>query len=173
MGVDKSTIRYHGQTQLHYLHGELCKVCNDVYISIGRDQIIEQGLTALPDQHDIQGPINGILTALNFRPDRAWLCVAIDMPNVNESVLKTLISQRDPGKVATCFYNASENFPEPLLTIWEPKAHLFMQAFITTGNKSPKLFLQKNDVKIIEPSDPTIFLNINYPDEHEKFNRKS
>ena len=143
MGVDKNTINYHGRTQLSYLHSALKKVCDDVYVSTRREQQIEPGMVALPDHYEIQGPINGILTALEIRPDHAWLCAAVDMPYVNESVLQLLIAQRDPEKVATCFYNSKENFPEPLLTIWEPKALPLMQAFVTAGNKSPKLFLQK------------------------------
>jgi molybdopterin-guanine dinucleotide biosynthesis protein A len=172
MGVDKSTLEYHGLPQLRYMVDLLAEVCNEAFISTRIDQPVAEGLRVLPDAFDIPGPLNGILTAMQRKPDLAWLVVAVDMPKVDKNVLDNLINGRDGSKLATCFFNVHENFPEPLLTLWEPSALPRLLQFIATGKISPREFLQNHDVKLIRPEDPAILLNINSPDEYEKFKKR-
>lgn len=165
MGIDKSTLDYHGQPQLNFMVELLSKFCDTVLVSTGKGQ----GLNSLSDRFEIAGPMNGILSALTVHPKNAWLVVAVDMPNVNVDAIKSLIAHRDPSKLATCFFNSAENFPEPLLTIWEPTAAQPLMKFVEAGKISPRGFLQANDVKLVQASDPSILLNINSPDEYKKF----
>lgn len=172
MGTDKSALDYRGQPHLHYMVGLLGGFCDKVFVSTRKDQSIAEGQNSLPDRFEIAGPMNGILSALTVRPDCAWLITAVDMPNVDADVLKLLIAHRDPSKLATCFFNAAENFPEPLLTIWEPSALQPLTQFVETGKASPREFLHKNKVGLVHPSDPSILLNVNSPDEYNRFKEK-
>jgi molybdenum cofactor guanylyltransferase len=91
------------------------------------------------------------------------------MPNVNEEVITKLLVNRDPDKVATCFENPEEKFPEPLLTLWEPKSLPLLKTFVSRGRVSPRDFLQEHNAKTISLTNPQIFLNINSPDDLENF----
>jgi molybdopterin-guanine dinucleotide biosynthesis protein A len=113
----------------------------------------------------MQTPLNGILTAFQHHPDKAWLIVAVDMPYVDEAVVQTLIAQRDARCVATCFYNADENMPEPLLTLWEASAFPLLKEYAKNGQVSPRGFLHRHRVNMIEPSDKKILINFNTPDQ--------
>jgi molybdenum cofactor guanylyltransferase len=169
MGIDKSTLDYHGQPQLYYMVGLLSNFCDNVFVSTRKDQPVREGLNYLPDRFEIAGPMNGILSALSMYPQNAWLIVAVDMPNVGADAMRFLIGQRDPTKLATCFLNDNENLPEPLLTIWEPAARLPLTQFVETRNISPREFLHKNDIRLLRTDDPSILLNINSPDEYKRF----
>jgi molybdopterin-guanine dinucleotide biosynthesis protein A len=171
MGVDKATLQYHGTPQVDYVPEQLKTCCNQVFISTYPGSNLTTTFPLLLDRFEFKSPLNGILSALHFNPDVAWLAVAIDMPNVNTVVLKDLIQRRDRSKLATCFYNPIERFPEPLLTIWEPAAFKPLMAFIGTGQISPKEFLGNHDVNLIEPDNHIHLLNINSPEELERYRR--
>jgi molybdenum cofactor guanylyltransferase len=173
MGLDKSMIDYHGQPQLEHMVALLSKVCAEVYVSVRKDQKIRDGMRPLPDAFETPGPMNGILTALSKFPDRAWLIVAVDMPNIDASAIQMLVSKRDESKLATCYFNANENLPEPLLTLWEPAARSPLEVFVASGKISPREFLASNDVNVVHPKNISILLNINSPDEYDKFTKPS
>jgi molybdenum cofactor guanylyltransferase len=165
MGKDKGLISYHGKPQREYLFGLLSAYSNTVYTSCNASQTVPAYLNPLIDEFDFQSPINGILSALKKSPDKAWLIVAVDMPNVNADVLGNLISHRDKTKTATCFYNPETALPEPLLTIWEPAAFPLLLEFVKDGKISPRDFLNSHPVKMIHPADESILMNINSPDQ--------
>ena len=171
MGVDKATLKYHGAPQVDHVADQLKTCCSEVFVSTYSGSKLMTTFAVLVDQFDFKSPINGILSALQFNPNVAWLAVAVDMPNVDMDVFKHLIQQRDKLKLATCFYNRIERFPEPLLTIWEPAALKPLQAFVAGGQLSPKEFLRNHDVKLIEPADHLHLLNINSPEELERYRR--
>lgn len=171
MGVDKNTLDYHGQPQLSHMVHLLRNVCREVFVSVRKDQPVGKELVALRDAFDVSGPLSGIITAMHAKPDHAWLIVAVDMPNIDQTVLEVLVTHRDRTKLATCFFNSRENFPEPLLTLWEPSALPRLMQFVANGKISPREFLQTHDVNLIQPKDPAILLNINSPEEFEKFKK--
>jgi molybdopterin-guanine dinucleotide biosynthesis protein A len=173
MGEDKAYIDYHGKPQVEYMFDILVKHCDKVFTSAFKGQKLAEKLNPLADQFDIRGPMNGILTAFTHHHDRAWIIVAVDMPYVDENVIDQLIHERKPEKVATCFYNESEKFPEPLLTLWEPKAFPLLSQFVAAGRISPKEFLMQNDVHLIVPKNKNIILNINSREEYRDYKKSN
>jgi molybdenum cofactor guanylyltransferase len=165
MGIDKGLIAYHGKPQREHLFELLSGHCAAVFTSCNAEQQVPGHLNPIIDQFDFQSPINGILTAFSRYPDKAWFVVAVDMPNVDDAVLRTLVQHRSLTKVATCFYNVSEKLPDPLLTIWEPKAYPLLQNFVAQGKISPRDFLSIHSAHMIVPADDKILLNINSPGE--------
>lgn len=160
MGRDKSTVVVHGRPQKDYLFGELGAVCEQVYISTK-----SQSTGTIADAFDIESPLNGILSALQFAPEKAWLVVAVDMPFVDRTVLRFLMEARDPTKLATCFYNKDTGNPEPLISIWEPAAFELLKTFAASGNISPRDFLSANNVHVVDPPDAKVFYNMNRPED--------
>ncbi|MBT1696594.1 molybdenum cofactor guanylyltransferase [Fulvivirgaceae bacterium PWU4] len=163
MGMDKGLISYHGKPQREHLFDLLSRCCARVFTSCNAEQQVPENLNPIVDQFDLQSPLNGILTAFKKFPDKAWLTVAVDMPYVDDHVLNTLIAHRDSNKVATCFYNASEKLPDPLLTIWEPAAYPLLLKFTEQGRISPRDFLSTHHAHMIHPPNDKTLLNINTP----------
>jgi molybdopterin-guanine dinucleotide biosynthesis protein A len=163
MGSDKGLIQYHEKSQREFLFDSLAKHCDKVFTSSSAEQGVPAQLNPLCDEYDIKGPMNGILSAFKKFPDQAWLIVAVDMPFVDEHVLCQLILNRNTSKVATCFYNEEQKFPEPLLTLWEPKALPLLLKSFQEGQVSPKHFLARQDVQLVKPRDQKMFINLNSP----------
>ena len=163
MGTDKGLNSYHGRPQREHLFHLLSACCAEVFTSCHAGQQIPADLNPLPDQYHLKSPIKGILTAFKKFHDQAWLIVAVDMPYVDHHVLETLIRNRDRSRVATCFYNASEKLPDPLLTLWEPLSYPLLLKFVEQGKISPRDFLSAHNAHMIPPPNNKTLLNINTP----------
>lgn len=173
MGRDKSTISYHGKPQREYLFELMKKFCFDVHLSCKSEAGIPPHLNPLPDQFDIESPLNGILTAFKKDPTSSWLCIAVDMPLIDSVTIEYLFRNRDANKVATCFKDSEGELPEPLFTIWEPKAHKLLEIFYKQGKISPRFFLQRHDILLLDIPDKKILTNINSATDLKKFNMEN
>ncbi len=168
MGTDKSLLNYRGKPQRDYLFELLASFCSRVFTSCRKDQDVPAALNPLIDYYSFPGPINGRMSAFREYPDTSWLIVAVDMPFVDEGVLQQLLNHRDKNKLATCFLHLPENFPEPLLTLWEASAYPLLLSYTESGNISPLVFLETHEVNMITPSDQKLLLNINTPKDKER-----
>ena len=160
MGEEKRLINYHGKTQERYLFDLLSNYFSAVYISINQNQT-----TDLPYIQDldfgVKSPMVGIVSAFNQNPNVAWLVVACDMPFVDEKAIEFLLKYRNLEKFATALENPEEHFPEPLLTIYEPKIFPKLQEAINQGKKSPMKVLQNLEVELLQDFDNQWIMNIN------------
>lgn len=167
MGSDKSLLNYHGTAQRDFLNSLLKKTLNtDVYLSSRKEQntVTEH---VISDSFIGLGPLGGICSAFMQFPNNAFLVVATDLPFIDESVLIKLINKRNPSKIATAFIGTNSNFPEPLITIWEPKAYPVLLHFLSLGYSCPRKVLLNSDVELVE-IDEQFIRNINTPEEYNE-----
>ena len=111
------------------------------------------------------GPYGAILTAFQEDPNAAWLVVACDLPLLKTSEFEYLVSNRNHKKIATACFNPETNFPDPLFTIWEPKAYQTLLSYLAIGYSCPRKVLINSDVELIHLSRPEVLANVNTPDE--------
>ena len=167
MGEEKRLINYHGKTQEQFLFDLLCGYFSAVYVSINQNQT-----TDLPYVQDldlgVKSPMVGIVSAFNKNPSSAWLVVACDMPFVDGRAIEYLLKHRNSEKYATAFENPDEHFPEPLLTIYEPKIFPKLQEAINQGKKSPMKVLQNLEIELLQEFDNQWIVNINTVEERRK-----
>lgn len=168
MGFDKRLIEIANITQQEYLSELLKQYCKKVFLSCKNSNRIPERFNPLVDQYDLDSPLNGILSAFKNYPDKAWLIVAVDMPMINGKSIETLIANRDPSVIATSYLDSEDKFPEPLFSVWEPSVALPLQDFHSTGNKSPRLFLQQNTVTLISSADKNVLINVNTLEDLKK-----
>lgn len=173
MGHDKSLIEYHNMSQREYLFNVLKNFCATVFTSCKITHTVPIRFNPLPDQFNFDSPMNGILTAFSHDALAAWLTVPIDMPLIDVEIISYLIRKRDASKVATCFFDSEGKDPEPLVAIWEPRAYPLMLNFYKSGKISPRDFLKNEEVNIIQIPDRNALVNINSPEELDKFRSDS
>nr|WP_255670513.1 NTP transferase domain-containing protein [Mucilaginibacter sp. UR6-11] len=174
MGVDKGTITWYGKEQRYHLADLIKTYCDDVFISCRADQqtAIEDGYNTLPDTFTGLGPFGAILSAFREKPDSAWLIVACDMPLLNKETFDHLLKNRNPSSIAAAYESAFDGFPEPLITIWEPKSYPVMLAFLAQGYSCPRKVLINSDITLLKAPDNEALTNVNTPDDFEKIKRQ-
>ena len=170
MGYDKSSIEWHGKEQRYYMADLLKQYCDEVFISCRADQQneVDSHYKTLPDTFVDLGPYGAILSAFREKPDAAWLVVACDLPLLDIETLQYLVAHRNPSAVATTFESPFDGLPEPLITIWEPKAYPVLLSFLSQGYTCPRKALRNNDVHIIKAENADALMNVNTQDELEK-----
>ena len=160
MGEEKRLINYHGKNQEQHLFDLLSNYFSEVYVSINQNQA-----TDLPYIQDldlgVKSPMVGIISAFYHNPNVAWLVVACDMPFVDEKAIEFLLKYRNSEKYATAFENPEEYFPEPLLTIYEPKIYPKFLEAVNQGKKSSMKVLQSLEIELLQEFDNQWIVNIN------------
>lgn len=174
MKMDKGGLSYHGRTQREHLLSMAKIYCSQSFISCNAAQAneIKGDFPVIEDNFLNLGPMGGILSALRFNPNTAWLTLACDLPFLSENTLQYLIAHRNPHKVATAFLDPKGDFPEPLITIWEPKSYLILLNFLAQGISCPRKVLINSEVEILVSPDRKELFNVNYPEEYETVQKK-
>jgi molybdopterin-guanine dinucleotide biosynthesis protein A len=167
MGIDKGAIKWHGKEQRYHMADMLQPFCDKVFISCRNEQLsdLDDTYFKLPDTFTGLGPYGAILSAFRQQPDNAWLVIASDLPLMDEATLQYLVDNRNPSCVATAYNSPQNEFPEPLITIWEPKSYPLLLSFLAQGYLCPRKVLINSDVTLLNAQNPIVLTNVNTPDE--------
>ena len=111
------------------------------------------------------GPMGAILSAFRQDPNSAWLVVACDLPLLDAATIGYLLKNRNPSAIATAFRSPVDEFPEPLIAIWEPKAYPALLSFLAQGFSCPRKVLINSPVELLTAPDPMALRNANTPEE--------
>jgi molybdopterin-guanine dinucleotide biosynthesis protein A len=172
MGFDKSAYKWYGKEQRYHIADLLRPLCNEVFISRSSErQGIDASYAAITDTFTNLGPYGAILSAFRQQPDKAWLVVACDLPLLDKNTLNYLVNNRDASAIATAFQNEENEFPEPLITIWEPKSYPVLLSFLAQGYSCPRKVLINTAPKLLNAPDAKALTNVNTPDELERIKR--
>ncbi|MFK8009797.1 MAG: NTP transferase domain-containing protein [Saprospiraceae bacterium] len=161
MGKDKGALDYHGKPQREFMADLLGQFCEETYISVRVNQGVESEYELLEDTFVGLGPFGAITSAMRKNPNTAWLVVACDLPLLDEKTLQLLVENRNSSKVATAIYNPETDFPEPLITIWEPRSYQVMLNFLTQGYSCPRKVLINSEIELLKVEDTKVLLNVN------------
>ena len=162
MGTDKSELNYHGKPQKEFVKNLLEEEGIKTYYSVQTNNNKDNEI------HDVflnLGPFGGICSAFQKDPNSAWMVLATDLPFVDENLVKLLLEKRNPAKVATAIKGKGKQFPEPLITIYEPKSYPVLLQYLAQGYSCPRKMLINSEVEIVEVND-NLIRNINTPEEY-------
>jgi molybdopterin-guanine dinucleotide biosynthesis protein A len=166
MGHDKGAIDYHGKGQARFMYDLLESIGVEGHISCRKEQSKNFGdLRQVHDKFIGLGPFGAIGSAFMSDPNAAWLVVPCDLPLLKAEHLELLISHRNPLKFATAFLNNTTNFPEPLISIWEPKMFKRMLGFLAQGYSCPRKTLINSEVELIKVEQQDFMMNVNTPED--------
>jgi len=155
MGKDKALIEYNGTPQVFYLANLIKPYCNKILISRNKEQ---QALTINDfginfeiifddTSSENQGPLTGLISAIEKYPSSNFLILYCDLIDLNESIVQKLFDGRDEQKYATCFM--VNDFPEPSIAIIENKSNLILWKKYKKGRYSIIKLLKEFDCKRI------------------------
>jgi molybdopterin-guanine dinucleotide biosynthesis protein A len=174
MGFDKGAVKWYGKEQRYHVADLLKKHCDEVYISCRdkeQQEEIDPQYASLADTFTGLGPFGAILSAFRQQPDRAWLVIACDLPLVDEAVIQNLVGNRNTSAIATAFKSTDNGFPEPVITIYEPKCYHTLLQFLAQGYSCPRKVLINSDTTLLEAPDKEALTNVNTPEELERIKR--
>ncbi len=180
MRRDKAALAYAGKTQLDRACELLARHTAAVFVSVRADQAQEPARARhalIVDSVAGGGPMVGIRSAMAAHPGDAWLVIACDLPFLSDQVLAALLAERrralaaDPGLMATAYRSAHDGLPEPLCSVWEPRAAAALAEYHAGGGHCPRKFLMRHPAHLIDPVDARALDNVNTPEEYAEASR--
>ncbi len=170
MGQPKELLDYHGLKQVDYAAQILEEAGMTPHISCrDKDQArAYNDYNCIVDSYTGLGPNGAILSAFREDPDSAWCVIACDQPLLQSAHLTHLLSQREMSKMATCYHNPETGWPEPLITIWEPRAYQRLLSFLGLGYSCPRKVLINSDTHVVQVEDTSFMKNANTPEERKQ-----
>ncbi|HXQ31179.1 MAG TPA: NTP transferase domain-containing protein [Steroidobacteraceae bacterium] len=169
MQRDKAALPFGGETQLARAVRLVGRHAPETFVSVRADQTTEAERARWPqviDRLADAGPVAGILAALETRPDRAWLVVAVDLPLLDAATLEHLIALRDPTALATAYRSSEDGLPEPLCAIWEARSREPLAAYVAGGHSCPRKFLLTHPARLLDLAVPGALANVNTPADY-------
>ncbi len=129
----------------------------------GRYEVL--GIPVLADRWPGEGPLGGILTALEAGDAERNLVVAVDMPNLAEEFLTQLLEEAEQGS-ETIVPVHDDGEMEPLCCVYHASAAKRLRAFFDAGGRRVKDALQLVPVRTV-PAPGRVLANVNTPEQWE------
>jgi molybdopterin-guanine dinucleotide biosynthesis protein A len=168
IGGDKAVVELEGRPLIRYPIETLHEVCDEVAVVAKRDTMLPalQGQAALwiePDEP--RHPLAGVAHALRLAAGRAVLAVAVDLPLMDAATLRCLLDaeEPDPGELAAVVVPRVHGRLQPLCALYRPAA-LAGLASMDPQARAVEV-VRELGALVVEPPDPTAFLNVNRPED--------
>ena len=170
MGSDKGLLQVNGKIWAEKISEKLKHQNIPVVISINPDQqavygkILNQQELVI-DQLPMHGPLNGLLTVHQQFPSKDILLMACDLIDMNDIILKELITAYEQNE-ADYFAYEEDNFFQPLCAIYTSDAIGSLLERLTSGtlaNYSFQYILNNGKTYRLHSSSKKAFTNYNTP----------
>ncbi|MCL4235521.1 MAG: molybdenum cofactor guanylyltransferase, partial [Deltaproteobacteria bacterium] len=170
MGRPKHLLGWNGETIVERVFATSeRRGLSPVLLGAGDIPIPLRGAARLPDPFGLAGPLAGLVAAMRWDPDSAWIVAAADMPRIDAACVDWLIARRAPGRIGIVPMIDGE--PQPTFSLWEPLAQAHVFDGIRDGRSSIRRLADNS--RVYRPEVPTHlrsrFANVNTPDEWERF----
>ena len=172
MGSDKGLLQDNGKIWAEKISEKLKHQNIPVVISINRDQqavygkILNQEELVI-DQLPMHGPLNGLLTVHQQFPSKDILLMACDLIDMNDIILKELITAYEQN-VGDYFAYEEDDFFQPLCAIYTSDAIGSLLERLTSGslaNYSFQYILNNGRTYRLHSSLKKAFTNYNTPNQ--------
>jgi molybdopterin-guanine dinucleotide biosynthesis protein A len=175
MGEEKGLIQYHEKTQAEHLVSLSEEIGLEVFLSVREEQKENYSFlnrTFIADQIQGAGPLGGIASAMRTFPRSAFLVVACDLPNLQKEQMEFLLNSRNAKAFATCYESPLDGGPEPLCSIYEPKAFSALMKVWVNGKNCPRKMLFNRTVELLPVRDARFLANANTPEERQQWSNQ-
>ena len=172
MGRDKSFMVYKGKYLYEYPLRILEYFTEKIFISSNHTDYESLKYPTIKDKVKDLGPIGGIYSCLQKIKTEKTIVIACDLPFVSKEYVEALISAS--GKSSICMGIDSKAFPQPLISIFNSSVLSYLEEKIKRGDLKMRDLLVHSESRIVDlrstiPDLDKNFININKPDDFEKF----
>ena len=172
MGSEKGTLRIGNSFLYQYPLSVLEELCDEVLVSTCDGSTLRVDHQKVCDEVKGIGPLGGIYSCLKRSPNELNLVLSYDMPLVNESLFRLLLSEIEDYDIV--LPGMPEKRPEPLCGIYRKHTLATMEEMISNKDFAVNHLLTRCHSKIVPISNemecwlPELFLNINSKEDLDR-----
>lgn len=173
MSQPKLAMNYHGVPQ--YIHvGNLIDevIDGELYVNVPADHVsVINSPNVLVDEPQFtgNGPISGLLSAMELNSSVSWLVVGVDYPQLSVYQLNELFTAYQISGRTVCFMNPQSGYLEPLVALYSATDLENLKSFLDQGNQSLRHFLGQVNCLVLPMSPGDSLTSVDNPVDAEKF----
>lgn len=133
MGADKALLPAGSGTLLEFVHCVVSAVARPVRIVAPAGRYESLGLEILADQWPGEGPLGGLITALESTNAEWNLVVAVDMPTLDPAILERLLSAASASQSDCLVPTLSGGRRQPLCAVYRKRAAQTLRTHFDAG----------------------------------------
>jgi molybdopterin-guanine dinucleotide biosynthesis protein A len=168
MGRTKALIEVDGSAMATRVAAALAAGgCHPVVLVGGDlDELDGLGMPLVPDVRPGEGPLGGVLTAIELDPDRPVLVAACDLPHLTAEAVLAIAEGARTRPDAQVIVARSDRI-EPACALWQPSARGILSEAFERGERAIHRVLQLLDAVEVDV-DPEALRNINTPGDLDR-----
>lgn len=160
MKQDKRFLMINGRTMIEHACHQLLYQFDQVLVSVNNlDNIKLPGADIVRDSVPDQGPLMGIVSALEASSSDLNLVVACDMPDINITFARQMLSQAEGYDVVVA--RSAESRLEPLFAVYRKSVLNVMRELLSSGERRIKPVFEHCRVRYIDLPSAKPLVNIN------------
>ena len=173
-GADKRHTSWKGVTLAERAAAVLSSLTDTVVVSVGAGDAgsagdVEglEGLTRVADPRPDEGPLGGLAACLRYGRERGLagaLVLAVDLPHVDASHLKRILSQREPGREIVAAASASDRREQPLCGWYSVSLIDPLELYLSEGGRTVGDFVAARATHWVL-YEPRVLTNVNRPED--------
>jgi molybdenum cofactor guanylyltransferase len=165
MGRDKALLPFHGQPLASYVARTVAAAAETAVLVGDEARLTGLGYPVIPDLYPGEGPLGGILTALDHTTADWNLLTACDMPGLTAAFLAGLLTAAEESGADILMPAGPSGLPEPLCAVYRRTGRdPIARAFAGGVRKVTAAFAGLRTVQLSVP-ELKPFQNVNTPQD--------
>ena len=171
MGRDKALLPFHGRTLAEVVAGAVSAAAGPTALVGGSRRMAPVEFGFVPDLYPGEGPLGGILTALQHSRADWNLIVACDMPGLKVDFLRQLLDAADCREGDALVPAGPSGLLEPLCAAYHRRSRQGLHAAFARGVR--KIAAALEEVRTVRWPVPEMsyFHNVNTPEDWAAYDR--
>jgi molybdopterin-guanine dinucleotide biosynthesis protein A len=171
MGRDKALLPAHGRTLAETVAGAVSAAAGRTKLVGGSQRIASAEFGFVTDLYPGEGPLGGILTALEDTSTDWNLIVACDMPGLRADFLRSLLDAAEHCAGDVLVPAGPSGRPEPLCAVYHRNSRPGLYAAFARGVRQIAGALEEVRTVTYTVSEVSCFQNINTPEDWAAYER--
>ncbi len=165
MGSDKALLGVDDDTLLVRVARVVEAAARSAIVVAPPGRYEDMGVPVLGDRWPGEGPLGGIVTALEFSRDPLNLIVAVDMPHLDVSTLRELLlAAGETGRTVIPVHEGGAT--EPLCAVYHRGDLPALRSFFAGGGRRVRDAIEQISYASV-PAAERVFANVNTPEDWE------
>lgn len=171
MGQDKARLPFRGGTLVEFVARRVTEAAGSAVL-VGDPALYQEfGYPVIADRYPGEGPLGGILTALDHTPADWNLVVACDMPGLSVEFLKRLLDAAEQCPAQALLPVGPSGRPEPLCAVYHRRSRAGIEAAFQAGERKVTRALAGLPAETLAVGEVAEFQNVNTPEEWAGYGR--
>jgi molybdopterin-guanine dinucleotide biosynthesis protein A len=165
MGRDKALLPFAGSTLAEFVARTVASITGQVVLVGESTRYQTLGYPVISDRYPGEGPLGGILTALNHTQADWNLVVACDMPGLSGKILSRILETAEESTDDALLPIGPDGRPEPLCAAYHRRALEALESVFVSGERKITRALQAIHTARLVIPEPAQFQNVNTPED--------